>query len=102
MVEFRHWHADISADELANDALPSGEEQTKTDAACDWLYDKFAGGTQASQDLYDEAAKKNSFSASTLKRASRRLGVLSTREGYPSRTRWALPPGQTIQVKYRN
>lgn len=87
------WGADanISADDLANDGLPSAEEVTKTAAAGDFLQDALSAGPRQSEDVYHLATKEGGFSRATLKRAAQRLKVIHTREGFPSRGTWSLP-----------
>lgn len=94
--------ADISADELANDALPSGEEVSKTEAAKDFVQDALAAGPRPSEEVYALLRKEGGFSPATLKRAVKAIGVETTREGFPSRTTWALKqsaqPAQSAHV----
>ncbi len=82
-------NANISADDLANDALPSAEEQTRTDAACDFLGDVLSDGPHPSKEVYG-LARKEDFSPATLKRAAQRLQIVQNREGFPSHSTWSL------------
>ena len=82
--------ARISADDLANAALPSAEEQTRVEIATDLLSDALSdGNTVPSEDLY-ALAKHQNISPTCLKRAAKRLGIIHERSGFPSRSTWRL------------
>lgn len=81
--------------EVLEAASEGAENRTATQEAADWLTDWLTdqGGTDESAAIKREGAKYG-HSQDSLKRARRRIGAISTSEGFPRRTHWTLPDTQ--------
>jgi hypothetical protein len=83
------WRGETTED--ARDLLAGSEDEDRTGVDL-WLHDYLEENHPApSQDVRNAAAKAG-YSASTVKRASKRLGVVYTHIGFPRLTHWSLPP----------
>ena len=79
----------ISANELANVAPSSADDVAKVDVAGEFVVDFLADGPQPSAKAY-EAGLESEIPRSTLLRAAKRVGVVMTRSGFPTRSTWTL------------
>lgn len=88
------WQAETprSLSEMMEAASEGAENRTATQEAADWLHDWLTsqGGSDDSASIKREGAKAG-HSQDSLKRARRRIGALSTSEGFPRHTFWTLP-----------
>lgn len=77
--------------EVMRRAAETTEDRTAAGEAAEWLMDYLSqqGGTAASKDV-KAAGKREGHSEGSLKRASKRLSVAVTSEGFPRRTMWSL------------
>lgn len=71
-----------------------GDDSSATTEAVAWLTDYLSTGSVPSKTAKDDAAKKAGITERTLVRASKVIGVVSTSEGFPRTTSWALPGTQ--------
>ncbi|SBS70922.1 conserved hypothetical protein [uncultured Mycobacterium sp.] len=70
------------------------------DDATEWLREYLtAAGRSRSKDVKAAARNTNGYSESSLKRAARKLRVVSTNEGMPRVTWWSLPVGSPSRVE---
>lgn len=88
------WQAETprTLSEVLEAASEGSENRTATQEAGDWLTDWLTsqGGTDESATIKREGLKAG-HSQDSLKRARRRVGAVSTAEGFPRRTFWTLP-----------
>lgn len=88
------WQAETprTLTEVLEAASEGSENRTATQEAGDWLTDWLTsqGGTDESASIKREGLKAG-HSQDSLKRARRRIGAVSTAEGFPRRTFWTLP-----------
>lgn len=98
-----YWGGKIDgcAREILGRVEGADDERTELDDACDFLRDLLAGGPLSSKQLKLDADGAG-YSASTIKRARRKLGVEAVKEGGrfgDKKQGWfvQLPPGVTIQ-----
>lgn len=84
-----------SARDVLEATVSDGEDRTTADEAADWLREHLArnGGTDTRGAIL-AGARREGFSESTLKRTRKRIGVVSSRGGYPSSSWWSLPGTQ--------
>lgn len=74
-------------------------DQSLTTEATEWLEDYLSMHPgSARKEIMREAAKAD-ISPDSVKRAYRRLGVISSPEGFPRTTRWSLP-AQSVQSEH--
>jgi hypothetical protein len=85
-IEYESEPLDMTADEL----LAQGTQQP-VDVACSWLLERLAGGEKPAMDI-QIAAAMDGIAERTLKRAKKRLGILSERKG--EHWFWKLPEYQ--------
>lgn len=75
---------------------PAGDDTEARDEAEAWLEDYLTQHARSSStDAKRDAQKSAGISERTLQRAAKKLGVVSTSEGFPRRTYWALPSGDS-------
>jgi hypothetical protein len=70
----------------------------KLSEAMDWLDDYLTANGKTASMAVKKAAKADGISESTLKRASKKLQVISANEGYPRTSQWVLPGGIEIET----
>jgi putative DNA primase/helicase len=82
----------VTADEqfAAERMIPDGESRSVLDDAVAWLEQALTIGEMPATDILKKA-KKDGISESTLRRASKRLGVVHSRLGFQQPVRWSLP-----------
>jgi hypothetical protein len=84
-IEWENVKVTMTADEALSEDKPRG--RTAVDDCMEWLCQLLAQGpVPAAEGM--EAAEVSDFTESTLRRAKRKLGVVSSKEGYQDGTRW--------------
>jgi len=83
-------------DTLAEAALSgdAGRGPSAVDDCAEWLSEYMADGPKLASEA-EEAAKANSFSVAAVRRAKKRLGIVSRCDGFQGQWRWVFP-GQTL------
>ncbi len=98
------WEAgavEVSADEALGPPprRAPGPKAERRDEAAEWLRAALAGGPRLVAELAEEAREAMGFSAPTLRRARKVLGVMAFRQMVPGAWFWRLPTGaQGAQV----
>lgn len=98
------WGADALG--TISDALLRGGDsgdKSATAEAGDWLSDylETQGGAADSADI-KKAGQRAGHSQSTLRRAHKRLGLVTTTKGFPRRSEWSLPEGKPADTQSRH
>ncbi len=71
-------------------ALPSGEERSQLDEACDFLKAELAGGGRYLASDVLRSARQVGLTEATIRRARKKLDVETSKEGFEGRWEWSL------------
>jgi hypothetical protein len=85
--------SDVHVRDLIDQQAGTTEDRTERDEAAEWLAGYLAneGGSARAADVF-KAARADGIAEATLKRARKRAGVTSERQGYGQGSVWSLNP----------
>lgn len=76
---------------LGIDGHRKPRDSKELDVACDWLTERLSGGPEKANTLFKEADESEGISKATLKKAKKRIGIISEKPAFEDGWTWRLP-----------